>query len=124
MRGRYAVFGLAVLLVFSVLAVGCSSAAAARTVAPSKPATESPAADAPDLTVGQAVFTANCEGCHKGGRSVKGKSADVIKNQVRSGGSETRIFSLVLEKAMPAFTTSQITDAQLDSLVAYVAQLK
>ncbi len=156
MRVKNPVFGLAAILVISLLAVACGPAAANPTVAPTKPAAApttaptvssakpaaspttagpaaasptsaaaptkpaaaSPAAGAPDIAAGKTVFDTNCNGCHPGGNKgvgpeIKGKSADVVKKQVRSGGG-----------GMPAFTASQISDAQLDSLAAYVAQLK
>ncbi|MCK6548739.1 cytochrome c [Myxococcota bacterium] len=66
---------------------------------------------------GQRVFFTECNQCHPRGRAGLGPGLFVpdalIRAQVRAGLG-----------AMPAFGEEQITDAELDALVAYVGLLK
>ncbi len=96
----------------------CGGAAPAPSAAPTSDPT-APAVAA-DVTAGKAVFDQNCNTCHPGGDrgvgpALKGRnlSADRITRQVRNGGG-----------SMPAFSASQISDPQLNDLVAYVQSLK
>ena len=112
-------FSLAALLV-----VACSPSAtptpAAATKSPAAAATPAPTGGSASASVerGQAVFQANCNGCHPGGASgvgpdIRGKSQEVVKEKVRKGGG-----------SMPPFSSSQISDEQLNDLAAYVNSLK
>ncbi len=73
----------------------------------------------PDLANGQAIFTANCGSCHgadarsgSAGEDLPGKSEDAIRQAVRNGRS-----------GMPSFGASQIDDAGLADLVAWIQSL-
>lgn len=99
--------------------VATSVPSAAPTKAPAA-ATAAPPAATGDVTAGKAVFDQNCDACHPGGDkgagpALKGKnlSAARITSQVRNGAG-----------SMPAYSTSQISDQQLNNLVAYVQSLK
>lgn len=91
--------------------------------AATKPAAQpaaSPAASQGNVAAGKAFFDQNCNGCHPSGSRGAGPalkernlSADLIRTQVRKGGG-----------GMPAFSSSQISDQQLNELVAYVQSLK
>ncbi len=104
----------------------------AATMAPAAPAATKPAAPTAaaqpaavaasqgNPTAGKAVFDQYCNGCHPNGNqgtgpALRGRnlSADRIKTQVRNGGG-----------GMPAFSTGQISDQQLNDLVAYVQSLQ
>ena len=96
-----------------------TSAAPAATAAPPASASAAPSG-AGDVTAGKAVFDQNCNACHPGGDrgagpALRGKNlaAARITRQVRNGGG-----------SMPAFSTSQISDQQLNNLIAYVDSLK
>ncbi len=94
-----------------------STAAAATKPAASPSATTGAGGN---VSAGQTVYQQNCNSCHPNGQAgvgpaLAGKnlSADRIKAQVRNGGG-----------GMPAFSSSQISDQQLNDLVAYVQSLK
>jgi len=118
---------LVLTMVATMLAVSaCGGGAAAPTTAPAaatKPPAAQPVATQPaaagNAAAGKVVFDQNCNSCHPNGGSgagpaLKGKnlSAQRIENQVRRGGG-----------GMPAFSTSQISDQQLQDLVAYIQSL-
>ncbi len=108
-----------------------ASPTAAATSAPTatkpaaSPAATSPAGGTPtpaggNVAAGQTVFQQSCNSCHPNGNqgigpALRGKnlSADQIKTRVRNGGG-----------GMPAFASSQISDQQLNDLVAFVQSLK
>lgn len=150
MQGRLILFIGATLILASVAVSACGGAAPAPTAAPAAPTTAAavapttaavPPADptsaapaatpappasasspsgAGDVTAGKAVFDQNCNACHPGGDrgagpALRGKNlaAARITRQVRNGGG-----------SMPAFSTSQISDQQLNNLIAYVDSLK
>lgn len=78
-----------------------------------------------DLAAGGKVFRANCQACHSasggGGALSYGRAAPAlgkaeplqVAGAVRAGPGQ-----------MPVFGTAEITDAQLDDLIAYVEYLK
>ena len=127
---------LALMMLAAMLAVSaCGGATAQPTAAPTaakapaaqptaapaaatKPAAQ-PGTTAGNVAAGKAVFDQNCNSCHPNGGSgagpsLKGRnlSAQRIENQVRRGGG-----------GMPAFSQSQISDQQLQDLVAYIQSL-
>lgn len=121
---------LVVSVVFIVSLAAAACAAPSSTPAPTAPIpTTAPAAGATptagatsgaegNVATGKALFEANCNGCHPGGQKgvgpdIRGKEEDVVKRQVRRGGG-----------GMPAFSTSQISDQQLNDIAAYVESLK
>jgi mono/diheme cytochrome c family protein len=75
-----------------------------------------------DPAKGKTVFARTCTGCHlnngldAGGRGPqlagKDRPATGLQNRIRNGGVN-----------MPAFSTSQISDAELPDLIAYVQSL-
>lgn len=86
-------------------------------------ATAAPAQAAPDLAAGAGIFTANCSGCHLGGKNVimpdktlqkaalekyAMNSIEAITTQVTNG-----------KGAMPAFK-GRLTDEQISNVAAYV----
>lgn len=101
-------------------ATAAPTIAAATKAAPSVAPTAAAPAASGDVTAGKTVFDQNCNGCHPGGDrgvgpALKGRnlSADVIKTTVRSG-----------KGGMPAFPAAQVSDQQLNNVVAYVQSLK
>lgn len=102
-----------------------ATSAPAATKPAASPAATSPAGGTPtpaggNVAAGQTVFQQSCNSCHPNGNAgvgpaLRGKnlSADRITTQVRNGGG-----------GMPAFSSSQIGDQQLNDLVAYVQSLK
>lgn len=125
---------LLVSLMTVVVFLACAPAAQPTpTVPPKSPVVATPATKAPaaspvpgaspaaagvgDPARGKAVFDANCNGCHPGGRAgtgpdIRGTNPDKVKQQVRNGGQR-----------MPAFPPSQISEQQLNDLSAYVNSL-
>ena len=117
------VIGLVIMLV--ALLVACAPASApspART--PSGPAVATPTQPATIVTpgdgtsAGRALFAAKgCATCH--GAAAQGgigpnlkepkRTADAITSRVRSGG-----------EVMPAFTPAQVSDAELQNIVAFL----
>lgn len=74
----------------------------------------------PQVALGERVFESNCNECHPGGAGGLGPSLNdkplpgwLIAYQVRNGLG-----------AMPAFSEAQISDEELDALVAYLVQLR
>jgi mono/diheme cytochrome c family protein len=74
----------------------------------------------PKLVIGQKAFARNCNECHPGGSGGEGPAlndsalpASFIKFQVRNGLG-----------AMPAFSTKDVSDSDLDALVFYVQALR
>ncbi|HEX7021728.1 MAG TPA: cytochrome c [Trueperaceae bacterium] len=74
----------------------------------------------PQVALGQRVFDAHCDQCHPGGAGGLGPSLNsrplpgfVIEFQVRHGLG-----------AMPSFSEEQISDEELDAVVAYLDQLR
>ena len=68
-----------------------------------------------DVAAGTEVFAEFCEGCHPGGEegdgpkiAGEGESPSELRWKVRSGGDD-----------MPAFGPDKISDANLESLLAY-----
>ncbi|WP_157448856.1 c-type cytochrome [Deinococcus peraridilitoris] len=69
---------------------------------------------------GQTVYMVHCQQCHPGGESGLGPSLNdkplpgfAIRLQVRAGLG-----------AMPAFDPQEISDSDLDALVAYIVRLR
>lgn len=111
--------GAAALIVAACTAPAAPGPTATPTKAPAL-ATSTPSAPtgAPSVERGQAVFEANCNGCHPNGNqgvgpNIRGKDVAVVKDKVRKGGG-----------GMPPFSTSQISDQQLNDVAAYVNSLK
>jgi mono/diheme cytochrome c family protein len=79
---------------------------------------EDTAAPGPSVTNGQAVYTANCAGCHgyagtqNPSVDLKTRSGDAIARAVRQGVGY-----------MPAFDAVTISDAALADLIAYIGTL-
>lgn len=78
-----------------------------------------PPADSPTLRTGERVFDTYCNGCHPGGTAGVGLALNdkplpeaAIRLQVRQGVG-----------AMPGFSEAEISDAELDALVAYMQWL-
>ena len=76
--------------------------------------------DDPQVALGQEVFFASCHQCHPGGGKGIGLGITnkplpdwVIRLQVRNGIGQ-----------MPAFSEEEISDAELDALVAYLNALR
>ena len=74
----------------------------------------------PQVALGERVFAANCNQCHPGGAGGLGFSLNdkplpgwLIEYQVRNGLG-----------AMPAFSQAQVSDSELDALVAYLVRLR
>ena len=72
-----------------------------------------------DVAAGTEVYAEFCEGCHPGGEegdgpkiAGAGASPSQMRWQVRSGGDD-----------MPAFGPDKISDADLETLLAYAATL-
>lgn len=93
--------------------------AAPTTAAPAAAPTTA-AAPAGDVAAGKTVFDQFCNSCHPNGQAGAGPAlagknlqGSQIQSKVRSGGG-----------GMPAFTSAQISDAQLANLAAYVQTLK
>ena len=116
MSGRlFGVLASAAASVASIALVGCTSAPARR---PNVVHSAELRAN-PRLAEGQRVFMTTCNQCHPGGAAGLGPSlADkplpgwVIKFQVRHGLG-----------AMPSFSSSQISEAQLADVVHYLKYL-
>ncbi len=105
----------------SPAAAAPTKAPAATTVpaaVPSKPAGAPAVASAGLADEGSKIFAATCNSCHPNanaglGPSLKGVPADVITKTVRSG-----------KDMMPSFSTSEVSDEQLQDIVAYLTSLK
>lgn len=76
--------------------------------------------DDPELRLGRRIFDAHCHQCHPGGTGGLGPALNnkplpgfLIKFQVRRGLG-----------AMPAFSDEEISDDELDALVAYLKWLR
>ena len=74
----------------------------------------------PQVARGQIVFMNQCNECHPGGSAGLGPGINdkplpgfLIKTQIRRGLG-----------AMPAFDESEIPDADLDNLIAYLGELR
>ncbi len=85
------------------------------TAAPTKPASAPVPAGSADA--GGKLFAASCNGCHPGGNAglgpgLKGVSAAEVIRVVREG-----------KGAMPAFAPGQLSDQQLQDIVAYLGSL-
>lgn len=112
LKGCFALAGtLTAVLLF---AAGCGS------VRRGEPITGVRLWDTPELRKGKVVFAENCHQCHPGGEGGLGpglndKPAPVwlMKTQVRVGLG-----------TMPGFSEEQISDGELDELMAYVIALR
>jgi mono/diheme cytochrome c family protein len=111
-RGRLAL-GTFVCGLTLALIVACDGAAAP-TAAPEASATLAPA-----LQRGEQVYLQYCNACHPGGHRGAGPNlagrvdAGEVTQTVRQG-----------KRNMPAFGPSQISDADLQSLIGYIQTLK
>ncbi|MDP2662139.1 MAG: cytochrome c [Dehalococcoidia bacterium] len=92
------------------------------TAVPATPTQASQASTGGDAAAGKAVFDANCTACHPGGQQGAGPS--LVGAVGRTG--EARVTSQIRNGGgiMPPFPASKISDAQMASLIAYLATLK
>lgn len=111
---KRAVFTAAGLLALALLIVACAPAYRGT------PTLEPLEIDDPQVALGQKVFFANCHQCHTGGSKSLGLGITnkplpdwAIRFQVRNGIGQ-----------MPAFSEEEISDAELDALVAYLNALR
>lgn len=85
---------------------------------------EGPKIDSPALARGQRIFMKQCNMCHPGTLAGLGPTLQIllpeamIKTIVRTGPGTKAAKGLV--PPMPAFGPDQISDAELDDLVAYL----
>ncbi|MBI2846625.1 MAG: cytochrome c [Chloroflexi bacterium] len=115
-RGLFLVglVSLAVLL----LATACAGKPATPTPTKAPTPTTAPTTDTP--AKGKELFaTKGCASCHGAeaqggvGPPLAGVAEETIKSKVRSGGA-----------VMPKFTTDQLSDADLQHIIAYIQSLK
>ena len=118
-RFSAALTAVLVLLALTVLIAGSKTLAGA----------ESPAASSPDS---KTVYDAKCAKCHgKDGRgkTMKGRlthARDLTPAQWQNDVTDERLFNSISNgrgKKMPGFK-KQLSEAEIDGLVAYVRQLK
>lgn len=108
-------FGLALAaMAFSLMLTGCGSARRGEPVAGSMPITSS------GIKQGQKVFMKHCDQCHPGGEAGLGPAINnkplptfLMRFQVRRGFG-----------AMPAFSERDISEEDLDQVLAYLKELK
>jgi mono/diheme cytochrome c family protein len=79
-----------------------------------------PTVASPEIANGRQVFMTHCHQCHPGGEAGLGPALNnkllppfVIRTQVRHGYG-----------AMPAFYRNEISEAELESLIAYLKALR
>lgn len=101
-------------MLLSVMVAGCGSARRGEPVAGSMPITSS------DIKQGRAVFMKHCDQCHPGGEAGLGPALNnkplpkfLMRFQVRQGFG-----------AMPAFSEREISEEELDHVLAYLKALK
>jgi mono/diheme cytochrome c family protein len=97
-----------------------AAAVATATPVPAKPAVASAgsAGSAGSAAEGSKIFAATCNSCHPNanaglGPSLKGVSADMITKTVREG-----------KDMMPSFGPDEVSDQQLQDIVAYLTSLR
>jgi mono/diheme cytochrome c family protein len=85
-----------------------------------QPAGPTPTAVPPALQAGQRVFLQYCNTCHPGGHQGVGK------NLVNAGLTADEITTIVRhgKRNMPSFSTANISDSDLQSLIGYVQALR
>ena len=104
----------AFLFICTLLAAGCGTARrSVPTAGPLELASR-------NLTAGREVFLVNCHQCHPGGEAGLGPALNnkplpgpLLRFQVRKGLG-----------VMPAFTEEEISELELDLLVAYMKKLR
>lgn len=105
-------------------AAATTNAAATTSSAASTTSAASGANAGADVQAGLQIFTQNCQGCHLQGGKAAGAGPKLagerelantnrIQRQIRSGGG-----------GMPSFSSSQISDADLTKLIAYLKTLQ
>jgi mono/diheme cytochrome c family protein len=106
--------GIGALAAVALAAAACGSARR------DEPAAPRVAMTSEEARAGERVFMRACNSCHPGGQGGLGPAindkplpAALIKTQVRAGLGK-----------MPAFSKEKVTDAELDSLVAYLEALR
>ncbi len=106
--------GLVILIVFLAGVTGCSSARR------SEPIKGSLIMDDQQLVAGQRAFMTSCHQCHPGGMAGLGPAINnkplpgfMIKAQTRVGLG-----------AMPGFSSTEVSDADLNAIVAYLKALR
>jgi mono/diheme cytochrome c family protein len=79
-----------------------------------------PTAVPPELQAGQKVFLQYCNTCHPGGHQGVGK------NLVNAGLTPDKITTTVRhgKRNMPSFSTANISDSDLQSLIGYIQALR
>jgi mono/diheme cytochrome c family protein len=85
-----------------------------------QPAGPTPTAVPPELQAGQKVFLQYCNTCHPGGHQGVGK------NLVNAGLTPDKITTTVRhgKRNMPSFSTANISDSDLQSLIGYIQALR
>lgn len=114
---RFIVLILLGSLTAALLLAACAAQQPGSPPAPAAPQTPAPAAPTPTpIDEGKAAYSAYCAACHgpeaEGtavAGSLPGHNADIIMRQVRMPMGK-----------MPAFSESQITNEQLDAIIAYI----
>jgi mono/diheme cytochrome c family protein len=108
-----------VRLLFALAAVAITFAAGCGSARRDEPITHPLVPQNQTIALGQRVFAANCDQCHPGGSGGEGPALNnrflpgaFISLQVRSGLG-----------AMPPFDQTQISDKELDAVIAYLQSL-
>ena len=124
---------VAVLSLSLTLGVGIARVAVVVTAAPQAPATQ-PVPPADRLTRGKAVFDEWCAGCHSRGPRTPGTQAlqalykggkpAALEDRTDLVPKLTETFVRKGVSVMPPFRKTEITDAQLADLAAYLAPKK
>lgn len=79
----------------------------------------------PNVQAGQALYQKSCQGCHPGGDKGVGPALKGAAFQQEYATDDALAAMIRKGKgAMPAFSSSQIDDASLASLIAYIRSLK
>jgi mono/diheme cytochrome c family protein len=85
-----------------------------------QPAGPTPTPVPPELQAGQRVFLQYCNTCHPGGHQGVGK------NLINAGLTADKITTIVRHgrRNMPSFSTTNISDSEMQSLIGYVQGLR
>ncbi|MBI2862721.1 MAG: cytochrome c [Chloroflexi bacterium] len=75
-----------------------------------------------DAARGKTVYSTNCAACH-GANAEGGVGPNLVASKVAVGQIKQQVRNGSANKVMPAFTASQISDADLDNLAAYLASI-
>lgn len=104
----------------STLMIACSLLMACESARRSEPLVGAFVPASAEVERGQLLFARHCNQCHTGGEAALGPAlndkplpASLLRLQVRQGLG-----------AMPAFDATEISDRELDELIAYVQALR